>query len=210
MNTCSKSGFSIESGRGNNLGGFQMQHVALSLFDKERCQPFFDRLTELFHNHHHSNNQDPSGYENLLYRVSRPYTPEMLDMIDQWMGLEDRQWKAETQREVLLSLYAIRYPDTLLIDSLTENARSDIKRLSAYLHFTHHTYSIWDEDTRKGLGKLGIEIPNISVADPFVYGAYVSSIELLKDVAPFTCFLEHDVPRQRLFQSALAAFGREG
>ena len=35
------------------------------------------------------------------------------------------------------------------------------------------------------------------------------AIELLKDVAPFTCFLEHDVPRQRLFQSALAAYGRE-
>ena len=35
------------------------------------------------------------------------------------------------------------------------------------------------------------------------------TIELLKDVAPFTCFLEHDVPRQRLFQSALAAYGRE-
>ena len=47
-------------------------------------------------------------------------------------------------------------------------------------------------------------------ADPFVYGAYITSIELLKDVAPFTCFLEHDVPRQRLFQSALAAYGREG
>ena len=46
-------------------------------------------------------------------------------------------------------------------------------------------------------------------ADPFIYGAYVSAIELLKDVAPFTCFLEHDVPRQRLFQSALAAYGRE-
>jgi len=55
---------------------------------------------------------------------------------------------------------------------------------------------------------LGIEIPATEVADPFVYGAYVSAIELLKDVAPFTCFLEHDVPRQRLFQAALAAYGR--
>jgi len=187
-----------------------MQHISLSLFDKGLCQPFFNRLTELFHEHHHSQNQDPSGYEKLLYRVYRPYKPEMLDMIDQWMGLGDREWGAETQREVLLSLYAIRYPDTLLIESLTDNARSDIRRLSAYLHFTHHTYSIWDDDTRKGLGKLGIGIPEMTVADPFVYGAYVSSIELLKDVAPFTCFLEHDVPRQRLFQSALAAYGREG
>ena len=67
-----------------------------------------------------------------------------------------------------------------------------------------------DEDSRKGLGRLGIEIPATEHADPFVYGAYVTAIELLKDVAPFTCFLEHDVPRQRLFQSALAAYGREG
>ena len=80
-----------------------MQHVALSLFDKDQCMPFFDRLTELFHEHHHSEEQDPSGYENLLYRVYRPYTPEMLDTIDEWMGLEERSWRAETQREVLLS-----------------------------------------------------------------------------------------------------------
>ena len=178
-----------------------MQHVALTLFDKDLCRPFFDNVTELFHAHHHSKEQDPSGYESLLYRVYRPYTPEMLDTIDRWMGLGERTWRAETQREVLLSLYAICYPDTLLIESLTDNARSDIRRLSAYLHFTHHTYSIWDEDTRKGLGRLGIDLPKMEEADPFVYGAYISSIELLKDVAPFTCFLEHDVPRQRLFQS---------
>ena len=187
-----------------------MQHVALTVFDKDLCRPFFDNVTELFHSHHHSKEQDPSGYENLLYRIYRPYTPEMLDTIDRWMGLGERTWRAETQREVLLSLYAIRYPDTLLIESLTDKARSDIRRLSAYLHFTHHTYSIWDEDTRKGLGRLGIDLPKMEEADPFVYGAYISSIELLKDVAPFTCFLEHYVPRQRLFQSALAAYGREG
>ncbi len=136
-----------------------MQHVALSLFDKGLCRPFFDRLTELFHEHHHSEGQDPNGYENLLYRINRPYNPEKLDMIDRWMGLEERAWRAETQREVLLSLYAIRYPDTLLIESLTDKARSDMRRLSAYLHFTHHTYSIWDDDTRKGLGKLGDRYP---------------------------------------------------
>ncbi|MBI88384.1 MAG: hypothetical protein CMB67_05105 [Euryarchaeota archaeon] len=187
-----------------------MQHVALSYFDKERCLPFFERLTQLFDHHHHSEGQDSEGYEELLYKIHRPYTPEMLDRIDQWMGLEKREWREETQREVLLSLYAIKYPDTLLIESLTEKPRSDIRRLSAYLHFTHHTYSIWDQDTVDGLSKLGISLPSMEYADPFVYGAYITSIELLKDVAPFTCFLEHDVPRQRLFQSALAAYGREG
>ncbi len=186
-----------------------MQHVALTSFDKERCAPFFERMIDYFHEHHHSTNQDALGYEELLYRIHRPYTTEMLDMIDSWMGLPKRDWREETQREVMLALYAIRYPDTLLIESFTEKAKSDMRRLSAYLHFTSHTYAIWDEDTRKGLSKLGIEIPSIESADPFVYGAYVTAIELLKDVAPFTCFLEHDVPRQRLFQAALAAYGRE-
>ena len=186
-----------------------MQHIALSSFNKERCRPFFDKLTEYFHQHHQSKEGDADGYEELLYRVRRPYTPEMLDMIDSWMGLEKRDWREETQREVMLALYAIRYPDTLLLESFTEKARSDLRRLSAYLHFTNHTYAIWDEDTRMGLVKLGIEIPATESADPFVYGAYVSAIELLKDVAPFTCFIEHDVPRQRLFQAALAAYGRE-
>ena len=161
------------------------------------------------HQFHHSEEQNPEGYEELLYRVHRPYDNQMLDMIDNWLGMEKRDWREETTREVKLAMYAIRYPDTLLLDSFTEKARSDIRRLSAYLHFTHHTYAIWDEDTRKGLVKLGIEIPPTEVADPFIYGAYVSAIELLKDVAPFTCFLEHDVPRQRLFQAALAAYGRE-
>ena len=63
-----------------------MQHVALTMFDKERCAPFFDKLTEFFHEHHHSEEQDAEGYEELLYRVHRPYNPEMLDMIDAWMG----------------------------------------------------------------------------------------------------------------------------
>ena len=93
-----------------------MQHVALSSFDKDACRPFFERLTDLFHDHHHSHGQDSASYEELLYKVRRPYTPEMLDMIDDWMGLGKREWKEETQREVLLSLYAIKYPDTLLIE----------------------------------------------------------------------------------------------
>ncbi len=197
------------NGRVTEPGGLYMQHVALTMFDKERCAPFFEKLTEYFYEHHHSPEQGAEGYEELLYRIRRPYTPEMLNMIDSWMGLPERDWREETQREVMLALYAIRYPDTLLIESFTEKARSDMRRLSAYLHFTSHTYAIWDEDTRRGLGKLGIEIPSIETADPFVYGAYVTAIELLKDVAPFTCFLEHDVPRQRLFQAALAAYGRE-
>ena len=186
-----------------------MQHIALTSFDKERCRPFFDGLTEYFQEHHHSEQQDAEAYEELLYRIRRPYTPQMLDMIDEWMGLERRDWREEAQREVLLSLYAIRYPDTLLIESLTEEARCDVQRLSAYLHFTKHTYAIWDQDTRKGLAKIGFDIPNTEEACPFRYGAYVASVELLKNLAPFYSFIEHDVPRQRLFQSALAAYGRE-
>ena len=176
--------------------------------DRVRLKPFFERVPELFHSHHHSEEQDASGYEELLYRICRPYSSQTLDMIDEWMGLGQREWKSDTEREVLLFLYAVRYPDTLLIESLSEEARNDVVRLSAYLHFTKHTYSIWDMDTRKGLEKLGFEIPDTTEACPFRYGAYAASIELLKNLAPFYSFLEHDVPRQRLFQAALAAYGR--
>ena len=176
--------------------------------DRDRLKPFFERVPELFHSHHHSEEQDASGYEELLYRICRPYSSQTLDMIDEWMGLGKREWKSDTEREVLLFLYAVRYPDTLLVESLSEEARNDVVRLSAYLHFTKHTYSIWDEDTRKGLEKLGFEIPDTTEACPFRYGAYAASIELLKNLAPFYSFLEHDVPRQRLFQAALAAYGR--
>ncbi len=72
-----------------------------------------------------------------------------------------------------------------------------------------HTHTIGDEDTRKGLEKLGILIPPTDKADPFIYGTYITAIELLKDLAPYYSFIEHDVPRQRLFQAALAAYGRE-
>ena len=176
--------------------------------DRDRLKPFFERVPELFHSHHHSEEQNAGGYEELLYRICRPYSSKTLDMIDEWMGLGQREWKSDTEREVLLFLYAVRYPDTLLVESLSEEARNDVVRLSAYLHFTKHTYSIWDEDTRQGLQKLGFEIPDTTEACPFRYGAYAASIELLKNLAPFYSFLEHDVPRQRLFQAALAAYGR--
>ena len=187
-----------------------MTMLAYGLLNVERdlLKPFFERVPELFHSHHHSEEQNAGGYEELLYRICRPYSSKTLDMIDEWMGLGQREWKSDTEREVLLFLYAVRYPDTLLIESLSEEARNDVVRLSAYLHFTKHTYSIWDEDTRKGLEKLGFEIPDTTEACPFRYGAYAASIELLKNLAPFYSFLEHDVPRQRLFQAALAAYGR--
>ena len=46
-----------------------MQHVALLAFDKEKCKPFFDRLTELFYEHHHSEQQNPNEYEKLLLEI---------------------------------------------------------------------------------------------------------------------------------------------
>ena len=79
-----------------------MQHVALTSFDKEACRPFFDRLTELFHEHHHSDEQDYAAYEELLYRVRRPYTPDERHMIDTWMGLANREGRVEPPRELLL------------------------------------------------------------------------------------------------------------
>ena len=187
-----------------------MQAHALLSIDREQLRPFFERVPELFEAHHLHESQNPDGYEELLYRIYRPYTSGMFDMIDEWMGHGYRNWHSDVEREVMLMLYAIRYPDTLLLESLSDETDLDVKRISGYLHFMKHTYSIWDEDTRKGLAKLGILIPGTDKADPFVYGAYITAIELLKDIAPFTCFLEHDVPRQRLFQAALASWGREG
>ena len=189
-------------------GGIMQAHALLSI-DRERLRPFFERVPELFEAHHLHESQNPDGYEELLYRIYRPYTSGMFDMIDEWMGHGYRNWHSDVEREVMLMLYAIRYPDTLLLESLSDETDLDVKRISGYLHFMKHTYSIWDEDTRKGLAKLGILIPGTDKADPFVYGAYITAIELLKDLAPFYSFIEHDVPRQRLFQAALAAYGRE-
>ena len=193
---------------GVKRGGTMQVHALLSI-DRERLKPFFERVPDLFDAQHNHESQNPDGYEELLYRVYRPYTSEMLDMIDQWMGHSPRSWHTDVEREVMLMLYAIRYPDTLLLESLSDEVVLDVRRISGYLHFMKHTYSIWDEDTRKGLEKLGIMIPTTEKAEPFIYGAYIAAIELLKDLAPFYSFLEHDVPRQRLFQAALAAYGRE-
>jgi hypothetical protein len=186
-----------------------MQAFALLNVNRETLKPFFQRVPELFEAFHHNENQKPEGYEELLYRVYRPYTGQMFDMIDEWMDLGPRTWGKDVEREVTLMLYAIRYPDTLFLESLSVEAENDMRRISSYLHFTHHTYTIWNDDTRKGLAKLGFDIPATDNVNAFVYGAYISCIELIKDLAPFTCFLEHDVPRQRLFQAALAAYGRE-
>ena len=87
-----------------------MQHVALLAFDKQKCKPFFDRLTELFYEHHHSAKQNAEEYEKLLYMVKKPYDNNMLDMIDEWMGLDKREWREETTREVKLSLIHISEP----------------------------------------------------------------------------------------------------
>ena len=67
-----------------------MQAHALLSIDRERLRPFFERVPELFESYHHSEQHNPDGYEELLYRVYRPYNRQMLDMIDEWMGLEQR------------------------------------------------------------------------------------------------------------------------
>mgnify|MGYP005704323627 FL=1 len=186
-----------------------MQTHALLNVDRKLLAPFFDRVPELFDKYHNREEEKPDVYEELLYKIHRPLTSEMLDMIDDWMGLEHRSLNQDQELMLRLFLLAIRYPDTLLLESLDDVITNDVRRISAYLHFTSHTYTIWDQDTRSGLKKLGFDIPDTTNADPFIYGAYVGTSELIKDLAPFTCFLEHDVPRQRLFQAAIAQYGRE-
>mgnify|MGYP000088059032 CR=1 FL=1 len=53
--------------------GDLMQHVALLAFDKGKCKPFFNGLTEFFNEHHHSESQNSDGYETLLYKIHRPF-----------------------------------------------------------------------------------------------------------------------------------------
>ena len=85
----------------------------------------------------------------------------MLDMIDDWLVWKKRM-KEETQREVLLSLYAIKYPDTLLIESLTDRARSDVRRLSATS--LHSPYLLdMGRGYKERFVKLGIQIPSSSM-----------------------------------------------
>ena len=62
--------------------------------NRDALVPFFERVPELFHSHHHSAEQDAEGYEELLYRICRPYSSNTLDLIDEWMGFERREWKA--------------------------------------------------------------------------------------------------------------------
>ena len=78
----------------------------------------------------------PDVYEELLYKIHRPLTSEMLDMIDDWMGPEHRSLNQDQELMLRLFLLAIRYPDTLLLESLDDVITNDVRRISAYLHFT--------------------------------------------------------------------------
>ena len=59
--------------------------------NREALVPFFEIVHDLFQSHHHSEKQDPEGYEELLYRISRPYSSHTLDLIDElsaWAPIE--------------------------------------------------------------------------------------------------------------------------
>ena len=74
-----------------------MQFHSLSFFDKEKCNHSSTSYRLLLQTP--SFREDAEGYENLLYTVRRPYSPEMLDEIDNWMGLPKRQWRRrDTER----------------------------------------------------------------------------------------------------------------
>ena len=73
-----------------NTGDDLMQTHALLNVDRKLLAPFFDRVPELFDKYHNREEEKPDVYEELLYKIHRPLTSEMLDMIDDWMGLEHR------------------------------------------------------------------------------------------------------------------------
>ena len=80
-----------------------MQTLALLAVDKEKLSPFFSRVPELFEKHHHDSSQNSDQYEELLYKVHRPYTKEMLHLIDDWMGHE--RIKIGGEQEIMLRLF---------------------------------------------------------------------------------------------------------
>ena len=69
-----------------------MQTHALLNVNRDLLSPFFERVPELFDKYHNDPESNPELYEELLYKIHRPMTIEMLDMIDDWMGLEHRRF----------------------------------------------------------------------------------------------------------------------
>ena len=84
------------------IGVAKMQTLALLAVDKEKLAPFFSRVPELFEKHHHDSSQKHEQYEELLYKVHRPYTKEMLHLIDDWMGYERIKIAGEVNRLIAI------------------------------------------------------------------------------------------------------------
>ena len=108
-----------------------MQTHALLNVNRDLLSPFFARVPELFDSYHNQPDAKPDIYEELLYKVHRPLTGEMLDMIDDWMGIEHRSLNQDQEMMLRLFLLAIRYPDTLLLESLDDVITDDVRRISA-------------------------------------------------------------------------------
>ena len=86
-----------------------MQTHALLNVDRELLAPFFKRVPELFDKYHNLEQNKPEIYEELLYKIHRPLTSDMLDMIDDWMGLERRSLNQD--QELMLRLFLLAFGD---------------------------------------------------------------------------------------------------
>ena len=53
----------------------------------------------------------------------------MFGLIDEWMGMEQLRISSEQETMLRLFLLAIRYPDTLLFESLDEVLTADLRNV---------------------------------------------------------------------------------
>jgi hypothetical protein len=179
--------------------------LAVLRFEDSALRPFFDAVPELYWR-----TQAPvhEAYQRLLYTIEHPLEEATTDAIEAAFGLPHPTWNTGARKHAIWLLDGLRYPDTMPIAQLRAIAGLDLRILSHYLHFFHHAYPIYDQDSCKGLARLGVDIPYVRVRDADTYALYIQAIEALKERVPFWDVPETNVYLTRIIQAALAAYGR--
>jgi len=178
--------------------------AGLLTFDDEAVRRFFAQMPALY-----QAAQAPvhEAYQGLLYTIEHPLAEPTTDAIEQAFGLPHPQWTPGARAKAIALLDHLRYPATLPIRDLRAIPGLDLRVLSHYLHFFHHAYPIYDEASCRGLARLGVPIPFVSVRDPDLYGLYIQALEALKERVPFWDVPETNVYLTRIVQGALSAYG---
>ena len=172
---------------------------------RETLLPFFQAVPRLFA-------EEQAGvdaaYQSCLYRTEHDFGVDDLERIENAFDLQPAQWGSVSPGAVIKRLDGMKYPETQPIGMIEAVSGMNLKTLSHYLHFFHHTYPIFDKPTLKGLAKLGIDLPYVLVRDVEVYGLYIAALDELKDRIPFWCVPEANIHLTRILQAALAGWGK--